>query len=895
MGVLSLDLQQTDAGNDGGAIRRLEQAIEREEVERKAADLDLASHVNDERAARQGADTEIWQEINTIEAASDVVDVVGTYADLQNYDTSKLTNNDLIKVLQDATHGDAITYYRWDTSAFVYVGAEGPYYTTAETDALVNGKQDKIIAGSNIQIAADGKTISATDTTYSAGQNIQINPGNVISAMDTRYSAGAGLLLEGTEFAVDTSVVAELSDIPSQTSDLANNGSDGLSTYVEADELATVATSGSYNDLTNKPTIPAAQIQSDWTQSDNSAVDYIKNKPTIPAPYVLPPATISDLGGIIVGTNLNVDSDGVLSAVDTTYTAGNNVQINNNVISATNTTYGVFDDDTDGLTPGPTSAEISAGKYLKADGTWDTPATASYTAGNGISIDANNEISADTTVLATQTDLSGKQDTLTAGGNIQINNNVISATDTTYSTFTTDLNGLVPGPSAAEVSAGDKFLNADGTWATVQAGGTTTTFYWQYNSGAATHNLYKQGYPAYVVATNSDVYDAFHSGVLFIEDASDPFSDNLTYVVTSWDDDCYRLSAVSTEEDYGSTTVPYHIGIVWHSDTQTWTRDAHRLTYTAGTNVTINANNEISATDTTYTHFTGATSSADGTQGLVPGPLAGDQEKVLHGDGTWKDTTAKLVEMSYGESNAWAKFIAAYNAGSIVYCRASSNSNPASGSQTRKAFMAYVNNATSPTSVEFQYVRSVSSKTDSQQCDQVFVYTLTNASGGTWSVASRNMAPKINVDSTLTKTFSNGANATVTLKANAMTGATGSAAGTAGYVPAPAAGDDAKVLTGAGTWSKVGNDNIDWTTVTQTPLVTRVIWGTSISFDVGVGHHAIVMMMGAWFGFVIHHGGGWQLLTVWKESSATTPTYSTSGNTITITSSSDQTWTAFTS
>jgi hypothetical protein len=36
-----------------------------------------------------------------------------------------------------------------------------------------------------------------------------------------------------------------------------------------------------YN-ITNAPTIPAAQIQSDWNQSDTAALDYIKNKPTIP-------------------------------------------------------------------------------------------------------------------------------------------------------------------------------------------------------------------------------------------------------------------------------------------------------------------------------------------------------------------------------------------------------------------------------------------------------------------------------------------------------------------------------------------------------------------------------------------------------------------------------------
>ena len=44
--------------------------------------------------------------------------------------------------------------------------------------------------------------------------------------------------------------------------------------------LATVATSGSYNDLSNKPTIPAAQVNSDWNAS--SGVAQILNKPTIP-------------------------------------------------------------------------------------------------------------------------------------------------------------------------------------------------------------------------------------------------------------------------------------------------------------------------------------------------------------------------------------------------------------------------------------------------------------------------------------------------------------------------------------------------------------------------------------------------------------------------------------
>ena len=125
-----------------------------------------------------------------------------------------------------------------------------------------------------------------------------------------------------------------------------------------------------------------------------------------------------------------------------------------------------------------------------------------------------------------------------------------------------------------------------------------------------------------------------------------------------------------------------------------------------------------------------------------------------------------MVEMSYGEANAWAKFLSAYQAKQIVYCRASSNSNPASGSQTRKAFMAYVNNADNPSQVEFQYYRSVSSHSASQQGDQVFIYMLTSANGGTWSVTTRNAFTKVVAGTNMTSSYSSG---TITLNATQPT------------------------------------------------------------------------------------------------------------------------------
>ena len=121
--------------------------------------------------------------------------------------------------------------------------------------------------------------------------------------------------------------------------------------------------------------------------------------------------------------------------------------------------------------------------------------------------------------------------------------------------------------------------------------------------------------------------------------------------------------------------------------------------------------------------------------------------------------------LAYGKST-WADFIAAYNSNSVVYCRASSASNPASGSQTRMAFMAYVNNETAPTEVEFQYYRSVSSHTATQQGDQVFVYKLNKTNG--WSVITREAKIKIAAGNGLEQSF---ASNTLTIKLPAVTSA----------------------------------------------------------------------------------------------------------------------------
>ena len=186
-------------------------------------------------------------------------------------------------------------------------------------------------------------------------------------------------------------------------------------------------------------------------------------------------------------------------------------------------------------------------------------------------------------------------------------------------------------------------------------------------------------------------------------------------------------------------------------------------TYTAGTGIEITANNVINNTQTSaeWGNISGDIDDQTDLQNILADKVDSNDLAAVATSGSYNDLSDKpsimsgLTELSYG-SSTWNDFITAYNNNQIVYCRASSGSNPGSGSQTRKAFMAYVNNPTSPTSVEFQYVRSIQSHSDSQQGDQVFVYTLTSANGGTWSVSTREMSTKVVAGTNMTSSYSSG-------------------------------------------------------------------------------------------------------------------------------------------
>ena len=113
-------------------------------------------------------------------------------------------------------------------------------------------KQDKLTAGSNITIS--NGTISATQPTVNnATLTIQKN-GTTVKTFTANASSN---------------VTANIT-VPTKTSDITND-----SNFVASGDLATVATSGSYNDLANKPTVPEIKKRTGASTTTNITPLYV--------------------------------------------------------------------------------------------------------------------------------------------------------------------------------------------------------------------------------------------------------------------------------------------------------------------------------------------------------------------------------------------------------------------------------------------------------------------------------------------------------------------------------------------------------------------------------------------------------------------------------------------
>ena len=177
----------------------------------------VANAISLETAARENSDNNLQSQIDAITSSSDVTDIVGTYAQLQAYDTSSLPPNSIIKVLQDESRNNETTYYRWvvtgGVGSWVLIGEEGPYYTKSEANSTFVPQTRTV----NNKALSNDITLTATDvgalpsstvipTVNNATLTIQKNGSTV-----NTFTANAS-----------TNVTANIT-VPTKTSDITND------------------------------------------------------------------------------------------------------------------------------------------------------------------------------------------------------------------------------------------------------------------------------------------------------------------------------------------------------------------------------------------------------------------------------------------------------------------------------------------------------------------------------------------------------------------------------------------------------------------------------------------------------------------------------------------------
>lgn len=108
--------------------------------------------------------------------------------------------------------------------------------------------------------------------------------------------------------------------------------------------------------------------------------------------------------------------------------------------------------------------------------------------------------------------------------------------------------------------------------------------------------------------------------------------------------------------------------------------------------------------------------------------------------------------LSYGHSK-WKDFLRLYNNGNVcVFCLAGWGTNPESGAQTRIAILNHLKmSGNALIGAEFLYYRSVWPHSDSEQGDEVYIYTLHK--NDTWSYEVRQAYSKVATGTNLRSTY----------------------------------------------------------------------------------------------------------------------------------------------
>ena len=215
-------------------------------------------------------------------------------------------------------------------------------YDDSALQTAIDGKVDKESGKSLMTDAEHTKLAGIDPSTYATKTEVNAKQDKINDLASIRINSGKGV--EDISSNADGTVVYTLANGDTYTLDLNHEHPQ----YVESDDLADVATTGSYDDLTDKPTIPAAYDDTTLsgrvsalenagfitTETDPTVPSWAKQqtKPTYTAQEVgaLPasttiPTKVSDLtndsgftsnAGTITGITMNGASKGTSGVVD---------------------------------------------------------------------------------------------------------------------------------------------------------------------------------------------------------------------------------------------------------------------------------------------------------------------------------------------------------------------------------------------------------------------------------------------------------------------------------------------------------------------------------------------------------------------------------------------------
>lgn len=325
-----------------GAESTLQGNIDAEETRAKGAEGTIATNLSNEITRAQGAEQQNASDIDAIEtkiptqasSTNQLADkefvnssISTSTATFRGTSAAGLSEADFL-AWANALTKDANDYVFWNTTdaagnvqfkRYKYNGTTWEYEYTLNNSSFTSEQWAAIQSG--ITSALTTK-LTALPTNAELTETLASKQA-VISDLDTiRSGAAAGA----------TAYQKPSTGIPSTDLTSAAQTSLGKAdTAVQPADLATVATSGSYNDLTDKPSIPSGQVQSDWNQTVTSEVDYIKNKPTIPVVPTNVSAFTNDAGYLTQHQSLDnyytkTQTNGLLDDKQDTLVSGTNIK-----------------------------------------------------------------------------------------------------------------------------------------------------------------------------------------------------------------------------------------------------------------------------------------------------------------------------------------------------------------------------------------------------------------------------------------------------------------------------------------------------------------------------------------------------------------------------------------